>query len=150
VLRYYFLLPIKRIRKITLILARQSRIRLCTQELYTQEAYIIQLQSLTSELFLRKFKFQFFHAPLAQLDRASGFEPEGWRFESVRAYILILQGKTVRGALFRQPQPDLTTLNSPAFPLRRATVLKYFSFTKPSGRPRCYVEQYRYYPSFRM
>lgn len=26
-----------------------------------------------------------FIAPLAQLDRASGFEPEGWRFESVRA-----------------------------------------------------------------
>jgi hypothetical protein len=25
-------------------------------------------------------------APVAQLDRASGFEPEGWGFESLRVY----------------------------------------------------------------
>ena len=35
-------------------------------------------------------------APVAQLDRASGFEPEGRRFESVRARQIIFPAQRVR------------------------------------------------------
>ena len=38
------------------------------------------------------------HAPVAQLDRASGFEPEGRRFESVRAH---QQKRSIAGFRFR-------------------------------------------------
>ena len=34
---------------------------------------------------LCKLEYVFFRAPLAQLDRASGYEPEGREFESLRA-----------------------------------------------------------------
>jgi len=40
------------------------------------------------------------HAPLAQLDRASGFEPDGWRFESVRAHHLNTSQKRYFGQIW--------------------------------------------------
>ena len=38
------------------------------------------------------------YAPVAQLDRVSGYGPEGWGFESSRAY----RKKTEKGALYIQ------------------------------------------------
>ena len=40
------------------------------------------------------------HAPLAQLDRASGYGPEGREFESLRAYQIPQSRKTLGDLLF--------------------------------------------------
>ena len=50
-----------------------------------------------------------YHAPVAQLDRASGFGPEGWGFESLRAYFTTFgrsaspSGLSPQGVVLRAP-----------------------------------------------
>src|SRR5476649_385773 len=60
----------------------------------------------------------FKHAPVAQLDRASGYEPEGRLFESARAHHKIIinsSASTQRGCHRAYPSPHRKTLTCTIF-----------------------------------
>ena len=90
---------------------------------------------------LKRFLFRYnrrtfppFFAPLAQLDRASGYEPEGREFESLRAHHLFSH---LHGLPFRSLHQMCWFLFTPSPPVRAAgtchRTIPHWSFDTKSG-----------------